>query len=39
MKKCKQCGKPLNPVSALLNPVCSNCCRKNQKQVTKGGNK
>ena len=31
---CKQCGKPLNPVAAMLGPVCGECCRKNQKAVT-----
>ena len=31
--KCKQCGAPLNPVAAMLGPVCGKCCRENHKRV------
>ena len=34
--KCKQCGKKLNPVQAMLSAthgVCGECCRKNEKKV------
>jgi len=32
--KCQQCGEPMNPVSAVMGPVCGKCARDNQKQVT-----
>jgi predicted nucleic acid-binding Zn ribbon protein len=34
--KCKQCGKEMNPVEAMLSKtwgVCGNCTRKNHKQA------
>ena len=34
--KCKQCGKELNPVQAMLSAahgVCGECCRKNERKV------
>lgn len=31
--KCKQCGKPMNPVEVMLGPVCGKCCRDNHKKV------
>jgi len=36
MSNCKQCGKPMNPVQALLSAthgVCGDCCRTNHKEV------
>lgn len=33
--KCKQCGRLLNPVGALLGPVCGPCCRENQKRAAR----
>ncbi len=32
--KCRQCGKTLDPVSAMMNDTCGACCRKNQRAVT-----
>jgi hypothetical protein len=31
--KCEQCGKPMNPVSFMMGPVCLECCRANHKKV------
>ena len=33
--RCKQCKKPMNPVDALINPVCLECCKKNHKALIK----
>lgn len=35
MFKCDQCGKPMNPVDKLINPVCKQCAVKNHKSVIK----
>ncbi len=32
--RCKQCGKSMNPVDYMVNPVCLNCARENQRNVT-----
>ena len=33
---CRQCGKPMNPIDVMLGPVCTKCCRENQKKMTEG---
>ena len=33
--QCKQCGKAMNPVEAMLGPVCGVCCRENHKRAIK----
>jgi hypothetical protein len=33
MSKCKQCGKPMNPIERMLGPVCGKCCRDNHAAV------
>ena len=36
MSKCKQCGKEMNPIEAMLSSthgVCGKCTRRNQKLV------
>lgn len=33
---CKQCGKPMNPVDAMVSAthgVCGKCCRDNQRKA------
>jgi len=30
---CQQCGTEMNPVEAMLGPVCGICCRKNQTEI------
>lgn len=30
---CQQCGKPLDPVSAMMGPVCGTCTRENHAQA------
>jgi hypothetical protein len=37
MEKCRQCCKKINPVEAMLGPVCGKCCRKNHQLVIKHG--
>jgi len=37
--KCTQCKKSLNPVQALMGPVCGDCTRKNHAAATKGFDK
>jgi len=32
--RCKQCKKTMNPVDAMVNPVCLSCTHKNHKKVT-----
>lgn len=31
--ECKQCGKPMSVVQYYINPVCSDCCKKNHEKV------
>jgi len=31
---CKQCGKLLSPVEAMMGPVCGDCVRRNHRGVT-----
>jgi hypothetical protein len=43
-KHCKQCGKQMNPVEAIMGPVCGKCCRENHaafvgKSINKKGDK
>ena len=33
---CKQCGKALGPVDAMLGTTCGKCCRENHKAATGG---
>ena len=33
--RCKQCKKPMNPVDAMVNPICLSCTRINHKKATK----
>ena len=39
MMRCKQCGKALNPVSALMGPICGECARKNYREAIGLGRK
>jgi len=37
LSKCKQCGKPMNPVEAMLSSshgVCGKCTRENHAKAT-----
>jgi len=36
MKRCTQCNAKMNPVEAIINPVCGKCCRENHRKVVKG---
>jgi len=31
---CKQCGRELDPISAMMGPVCGACARRNHRRVT-----
>lgn len=35
--KCSQCNKQMNPVEALLGPVCGKCARVNHPRITRQG--
>ena len=37
MTRCKQCGKVLSPVEAMLGPVCGECVRRNHREATAPG--
>jgi hypothetical protein len=31
--KCIQCGKPMNPVEAVICATCGKCCKKNHRKA------
>jgi len=33
VRSCKQCGAAMNPVEAMLGPVCGKCCKANHKRA------
>ena len=35
MKKCTKCGKPMNPVEAMLGPVCGGCVDRIVAEIEK----
>lgn len=35
--KCAQCNREVNPVEALLGPVCGKCARMNHQRITQQG--
>lgn len=36
MKRCARCGAPLNPVAAMLGPVCGACVRTRHAEAATG---
>ncbi len=36
--RCTQCKKSMTVVDYLVNEVCLECCRRNQRRVTRQGN-
>ena len=34
---CAQCGRKMNPVDALIGPVCGKCTRMNHQALTQHG--